>query len=285
LDGDHAQAIRLMPAYVEDTRRRNDAQNVQSALVQLADFALQLGDLSLAEAAAREALELPVVELHYVQRARVTLAEALVGLSAADVDAVLVAANERMHDPGMRYEQPQLLRADGLRLRAAGDLATARDRLLSSAEAARSQHAVVQLGRSLAVLADTARALGDQASATAADAERTRIVQRIGPAVRGLNWSTRAAPNRTGAIGADASPLTPREREVAALVTRGLTNSQIARELVITERTVAAHVEHINGKLGFTSRTQIGVWAAQWQNRQSTPEIGSPADSQSIDWR
>jgi DNA-binding NarL/FixJ family response regulator len=50
---------------------------------------------------------------------------------------------------------------------------------------------------------------------------------------------------------------------VAALVAEGLTNGQIAEELVITQRTVAAHIEHILNKLGFASRTQVGVWAAE----------------------
>jgi non-specific serine/threonine protein kinase len=65
-------------------------------------------------------------------------------------------------------------------------------------------------------------------------------------------------------LGSHPSPLqlTSRECEVAVLVARGLTNRQIAAELVITERTVAAHVEHILSKLGFVSRTQVGVWAA-----------------------
>ena len=65
-------------------------------------------------------------------------------------------------------------------------------------------------------------------------------------------------------------PLTEREQEVAALVARGLTNRQIAAELVVTERTVAAHVEHILDKLGFASRTQIGVWAAAQEARAAT---------------
>jgi DNA-binding CsgD family transcriptional regulator len=57
--------------------------------------------------------------------------------------------------------------------------------------------------------------------------------------------------------------LTPREREVALLLARGLTNRQIADHLVITERTVGAHVEHILEKLGFTSRTQVALWAVE----------------------
>lgn len=60
-----------------------------------------------------------------------------------------------------------------------------------------------------------------------------------------------------------AGSLTRREREVAALIAEGFSNRQIAERLVITERTVGAHIEHILDKLAFTSRTQIGVWAAK----------------------
>ena len=51
--------------------------------------------------------------------------------------------------------------------------------------------------------------------------------------------------------------LTTREREVALLVGRGLTNRQIASELSISEHTVANHVRKILKKLGLRSRAQI----------------------------
>jgi DNA-binding CsgD family transcriptional regulator len=57
--------------------------------------------------------------------------------------------------------------------------------------------------------------------------------------------------------------LTRREQEVAALVAGGLTNGQIAEQLAITSRTVAAHIGHILNKLGFVSRTQVGIWAVE----------------------
>jgi non-specific serine/threonine protein kinase len=58
-----------------------------------------------------------------------------------------------------------------------------------------------------------------------------------------------------------SGPLSRREEEVAILVARGLTNRKIAERLVIGERTVATHIEHILNKLGFRSRAQVAAWA------------------------
>jgi DNA-binding NarL/FixJ family response regulator len=52
-------------------------------------------------------------------------------------------------------------------------------------------------------------------------------------------------------------PLTPREKEVAVLITRGLTNRQIASELVLSEHTVHHHVTNILKKLDLASREQV----------------------------
>ena len=92
--------------------------------------------------------------------------------------------------------------------------------------------------------------------------DKVRGVADAGPmapavyAVLSLKGPTPDRPTETG-------PLSAREGEVAALIARGRTNRQIAEELVIAERTVAAHIEHIMTKLDFASRTQIGVWAAE----------------------
>ncbi len=60
-----------------------------------------------------------------------------------------------------------------------------------------------------------------------------------------------------------ASPLSRREQEVAVLVAHGLTNRQIAAELVVGESTVQTHVSNILNKLGLSSRAQIAAWAAR----------------------
>ena len=54
--------------------------------------------------------------------------------------------------------------------------------------------------------------------------------------------------------------LTPRQREVAALVSDGLANREIATRLGIGERSAEGHVERIRVRLGFRSRAQIAAW-------------------------
>jgi len=54
----------------------------------------------------------------------------------------------------------------------------------------------------------------------------------------------------------DELALTPREREVLALLAEGQTQAEIAAGLVVSERTVGKHIEHILGKLGVHSRAQ-----------------------------
>jgi DNA-binding CsgD family transcriptional regulator/tetratricopeptide (TPR) repeat protein len=61
--------------------------------------------------------------------------------------------------------------------------------------------------------------------------------------------------------------LTPREREIAALVAEELTNRQIASELVLSEHTVATHVRNVLKKLGLYSRNQIAARFPEHQPR------------------
>jgi pimeloyl-ACP methyl ester carboxylesterase/DNA-binding CsgD family transcriptional regulator len=83
-----------------------------------------------------------------------------------------------------------------------------------------------------------------------------RIGTTSGPAV--------AAPLRVEPEGErHLAPLSHREREVATLVALGLSNRQIAEELVIAEPTAERHVANILNKLGYHSRTQIAAWTVE----------------------
>jgi DNA-binding CsgD family transcriptional regulator len=72
-------------------------------------------------------------------------------------------------------------------------------------------------------------------------------------------WAEALLDDLTAAAG--TALLSSREREVAALVARGLTNREIAHTLFVSERTAENHVQHILVKLGFGSRAQIAAWA------------------------
>jgi DNA-binding CsgD family transcriptional regulator len=69
--------------------------------------------------------------------------------------------------------------------------------------------------------------------------------------------------------GEAADPLTSREREIAALVAGGLSNREIAGRLVISKRTVDAHVDHIYTKLGISSRVQLANWLSAGGSSES----------------
>jgi DNA-binding NarL/FixJ family response regulator len=67
-------------------------------------------------------------------------------------------------------------------------------------------------------------------------------------------------PGRGAGDRAD-SILTPREREVLALVAQGRSNRAIAEELFISVKTASVHVSNILAKLGVASRTEAAAWA------------------------
>jgi DNA-binding NarL/FixJ family response regulator len=103
------------------------------------------------------------------------------------------------------------------------------------------------------------RRLGDQVSAVAELDSARRAFARLGAAPDvarvdelSARWATPERP-RGG--------LTGREVEVLRLVASGRTNRDIAAELVLSEHTVARHVQNIFTKLGLRSRTAAAAYA------------------------
>jgi DNA-binding NarL/FixJ family response regulator len=181
-----------------------------------------------------------------------------------------------VHASEQHAARPQILRAHGLFGQRRGKLDGALAALQASAAVARSQHTVIQLGRTLATLGKLARQRGDVALAAQADAELASILGRIGPEVQALPWAS-GMPSLRRASTTDAGPLSPREREVAALIAEGRSNRQIADALVISERTAEHHVESILSKLRLDSRTQVAAWAARIDRPAVRRVDGKPA--------
>ncbi|HSB02766.1 MAG TPA: response regulator transcription factor [Anaerolineales bacterium] len=96
------------------------------------------------------------------------------------------------------------------------------------------------------------------------------LVSAVRAAARGESWFSPAIASQV-MRRAVSSPrlesleiletLTPREIETLRLLGRGLDNTAIARELVVTKRTVQNHISTIYGKLGVTSRTEAMLYA------------------------
>lgn len=95
------------------------------------------------------------------------------------------------------------------------------------------------------------------------DAEPEAVLDGVRAVSRGESpLHPRAARELLGARRtAPKVELTPREREVLALVRDGLANKQIARRLGISERTVKAHLTSVFTSIGVADRTQAALWA------------------------
>ena len=72
------------------------------------------------------------------------------------------------------------------------------------------------------------------------------------------------------------TPLSDREMEVLKIAAKGMTNRDVAHELIISERTVQAHMRSIFTKLGVSSRSEAILYGLKrgWFNIEDLPEVG-----------
>ena len=106
-------------------------------------------------------------------------------------------------------------------------------------------------------------ALGERTDAVALATEARGAARAVAglPPRRGRRLPRRAT--RPGPPTQEGGELTAREREVAGLVARGLTNAAIAEQLYISPRTAAVHVSNILAKLGLANRSELTAWAVR----------------------
>lgn len=94
------------------------------------------------------------------------------------------------------------------------------------------------------------------------DASGDEVITAIENVHRGQRYFSRIALDRL-AERMPAFELTPREKEVLACITDGLSNREIAERLTIAEKTVRIHVSSLLEKMGVRDRTQATILALQ----------------------
>jgi two-component system, NarL family, response regulator DevR len=85
-----------------------------------------------------------------------------------------------------------------------------------------------------------------------------------------LMRSLRTEPTETPTLAPELASLSPRERDILALIGDGLTNREIGKQLYLSEKTVKNHISRLLSKLGVQRRVQAAVLATQLEQ----PETG-----------
>jgi DNA-binding CsgD family transcriptional regulator len=218
----------------------------------LAQLRLTQGRTNAAVAAIRRAESAATAPL---ERARLLPAFVEIMLSAGEVEAARRACVE-LEDIATGYESAML---GAIVAHACGAVHLAeespREALVSLRRAAETWHALdapYEIARTRALVGDACRLLGDDEAAELEHETARSIFARLGATP---DLGRFAAPAR-GEHG-----LSRRELEVLRLLAAGRTNREIAASLVISEHTVARHVQNIFAKLGVSSRAAATAFA------------------------
>ncbi|MFB6673055.1 response regulator [Streptomyces sp. NPDC056390] len=85
-----------------------------------------------------------------------------------------------------------------------------------------------------------------------------------------LMRSLRTDPDATPELAPELASLSPRERDILALIGDGLTNREIGKRLYLSEKTVKNHISRLLAKLGVHRRVQAAVLATQLEHHDAT---------------
>jgi ATP/maltotriose-dependent transcriptional regulator MalT len=221
--GDYRQADGLFEQAIAAERSVDDQPGLLRSLTHRGAVAASHGDRRVAAGALTEALQ--VGQLHASKLHVAHLLEALANLM---LETNLEAC---------------------VRLAAAAALVRTR------MGAAPSPSEKARLGRYLEV---AKQRTGERAYAQLWVEAQTEPLDSTLALVRELLSSVNEAPLRSAFGPGEA--LSAREREVTVLVTRGYSNREIAEELIVSQKTVEAHIHHVLNKLGLSNRVQIATW-------------------------
>jgi len=257
----------------------------------LAELRRRQGDLDGARAAVDDALDRiefctedasrlarvsaagVTVEADRAQRGRDLGDDDEVARALSDIEAFVMRVEAAAEVSGLPVEAAWLSTARADAARAAGEAAAGlwADSAEAWARVERPYRVAIARWRE----AEAHVAADDRAAAAQAAGEATAIARRLGAGwlageAEGLIARARlrldgngdaAAPAEAPAEAEDPFGLTPRERQVLALVARGATNRQIGAQLFMAEKTASVHVSRILAKLDVRSRTQAAAVA------------------------
>jgi DNA-binding CsgD family transcriptional regulator len=262
--GDWARATALLDEALDEGEDMGELQRISPPLWGLAETAVLRGEPEAAVTMCERGLRLSteVGDAAYLYPYLVTGARA--HLARRDIDGA--------EDWGVRVERALLRRS------IPGTL-PALDHVRGLVRLARGEHDRARVNLQNARTAWNARARFWEGTWAVLDEARCAVASRRYAEATELAVAARTAGQGAGATTLVASadalipesrrarqrwhPLTAREYDVALLVADGMTNREIAARLVLSPKTVSAHVEHILTKLGVGRRAEIAAWAAR----------------------